>query len=59
MYSLTLDDLTMLLVEIEAVINNRPLTYCQDDGDGVISSSDLINVLPMRHTVKLSVHIRP
>jgi len=35
-----------LLIEIETVINNRPLTYLQDDEDGVVSAlcpSDLIN----------------
>ena len=44
--SLMFDELNTLLVETEAVINNRPLTYLQDNRDGIISAlcpSDLIN----------------
>ena len=33
--SLMFDELTILLVKIEAVINNRPLTYLQGDRDGM------------------------
>jgi len=36
--SLMFDELITLLVEIEAVINNRPLTYLKDDGDGAVSA---------------------
>ena len=33
--SLTFEDLRTILVEIEAVLNNRPLTYVYDDENGV------------------------
>ena len=40
------DQLSTLLVEVEAVINSRPLTYVEDDQDGIsytLSPSHLIN----------------
>ena len=43
--SLTYDQLQTLLVEVEAVINARPLTYVLDDIDGIcyaVSPSHLI-----------------
>ena len=33
--SLTFEELRTLLIEIEAVLNNRPLTYIYDDENGV------------------------
>ena len=33
--SLTFEDLRTILVEIEAILNNRPLTYVYDDSEGV------------------------
>ena len=42
----TYDQLTTLLIEIESIINSRPLTYLSDDQDGVKGSlcpSHLIN----------------
>lgn len=44
--TLTYDELNTLLVEIKSVINSRPLTYVEDDQDGVsytLSPSHLIN----------------
>ena len=34
--SLTFEDLRTIVVEIEAVLNNRPLTYVYDDENGVL-----------------------
>ena len=33
--TLTLDDLTTVIIEIETILNNRPLTYIHDDNEGV------------------------
>ena len=33
--TLTLDELTTIVIEIEATLNNRPLTYVHDDSEGV------------------------
>ena len=44
--TLSYDELNTLLVEIESVVNSRPLTYVEDDQDGVsytLSPSHLIN----------------
>ena len=44
--TLSYDELNTLLVEVESVINSRPLTYVEDDQDGVsytLSPSHLIN----------------
>ena len=44
--SLTYDQLATLIVEIEGIINSRPLTYLADDQDGIsgsLSPSHLIN----------------
>ena len=44
--SLCYDELNTLLVEIESVVNSRPLTHVEDDQDGVsytLSPSHLIN----------------
>ena len=44
--TLTYDELNTLLVEIESVVNSRPLTYVEDDQDGLsytLSPSHLIN----------------
>ena len=43
---LTYEELHTLVVEVEAIINSRPLTYVADDQDGVTecsSPSHLIN----------------
>ena len=32
--TLTLDELTTIVIEIEAILNNRPLTYVHDDSEG-------------------------
>ena len=43
--SLTIEELRTLLVEIEAILNNRPLTYIYDDDNGIsytLTPSDLI-----------------
>ena len=43
--SLTFEELRMLLIEIEAILNNRPLTYIYDDENGVsytLTPADLI-----------------
>ena len=43
--SLTIKELRTLLVEIEAILNNRPLTYIYDDDNGIsytLTPSDLI-----------------
>ena len=42
---MTLDELTTIVVEIEATLNNRPLTYVHDDNEGVsyaLTPADLI-----------------
>jgi len=44
--TLTFEGLRTLLVEIEATINNRPLTYMYDDENGIsfpLTSSDLLH----------------
>ena len=44
--SLTFEQLNTILIEIEAVVNERPLTYVQDDSCGIsyaLSPSHLIN----------------
>ena len=33
--TLTLDELTTVIIEIETTLNNRPLTYIHDDNEGV------------------------
>ena len=43
--TLTSDELTTIVVEIEATLNNRPLTYVHDDNKGVsyaLTPADLI-----------------
>ena len=43
--TLTVEELRTLLVEIEAILNNRPLTYIYDDDNGIsytLTPSDLI-----------------
>ena len=43
--TLTLDELTTTVIEIEATLNNRPLTYVHDDSEGVsyaLTPADLI-----------------
>ena len=44
--SLTIEEMNTLLIEVESVINARPLTYVEDDQDGLsyaLSPSHLIN----------------
>lgn len=44
--TLSYDELNTLLIEVESVINSRPLTYVEDDQDGVsftLSPSHLVN----------------
>jgi len=44
--SLTIEEMNTLLVEVESLINARPLTYVEDDQDGLsypLSPSHLIN----------------
>ena len=43
--TLTLDELTTIMIEIEATLNNRPLTYVHDDSEGIshtLTPADLI-----------------
>ena len=43
---LTFEELCILVVEIEATLNNRSLTYIYDDGEGLLyplTPADLIN----------------
>ena len=43
--TLTLDELTTIVIEIEATMNNRPLTYVHDDSEGVshaLTPADII-----------------
>ena len=43
--SLTFDEVTTLMVEIEATLNSRPLTYVYDDAEGIdqpLTPADLI-----------------
>lgn len=64
--SLTFEELRTIIVEIEAVLNNRPLTYVYDDDDGVsypLTPSQLIYrrqlaTMLMEDNLKLSVPIR-
>ena len=41
--SLKLDELQTLLVEVECIINSRPITYVYDDTDGI--------TYPLRHLI--------
>ena len=61
--SLSYDELSTLLIEIESVLNSRPLTYVFDDSEGIcytLSSSHLIyghriaNILNTGHYEVLS-----
>jgi len=52
--TLSYDELSTLLVEIESVVNSRPLTYVEDDQDDVsytLSPSHLINGRPVTNTL--------
>ena len=46
---LTFEELRTLVVEIEATLNNRPLTYIYDDEEGLTHSSRLDIWSPYRH----------
>ena len=43
--TLTIDEMSTILVEVEATINNRPLTYMYDDLEGVSYALTLAHLL--------------